>query len=379
MNKFSQNNFFKGILSTFAAAILITQLALYPLADSSAETLNGYDQINPSSDASSISNNAVPTPSTNASAFPSSVSDGPYTPNESGEVMVLMFHHFIESYTGGDRKNTITLDGFREFLQRIYDQGYRPVSMEEVITNSINLPKGYRPIVFTFDDGWASQFSFIEVDGQLQVDPNTAVGILEEFQRQHSDFNLRGMFFVNLGQNTFGQVGTINDRLHYLIDKGFEIGNHTYKHGDLKKMNQSGITAEIGQNQSVMNEIIPGYQFSALALPYGSNNKPEIQTIASGNYNGVSYNNQLVFLAGWKPMEIPGTTDATFVSTRIIAPGLDPLEMDANWWLIDAQNNPGRYYVSDGDMSVTTIPENKVHLLTPETQSTRQIVITSAI
>lgn len=365
MKNLHKKTFIKKICTLALVAALLVPMSITTFADdsnSSAGVLQGYDDMmesaanNASSESSSAPSAPAPAtenpPSANqGSETPASTVPGPYAANESGEVMVLMYHHFVESYQGGNRSITTTLTDFRNFLQTIYDQGYRPVSMNDFINNTIHLSAGYRPIVLSFDDGWASQFSFLEKDGQLQVDPNTAVGVLQEFNRTHPDFALRGIFYINLGQSTFGKVGTLSQRLNYLIDQGFEIGNHTYSHKNLKGLTAAEITEEIGKNQWMMDQLVPGYKFTSLALPYGNNNKENLAAIQSGTYNGVSYENKTIFLAGWKPSDIPGTSNATYTSTRIVAPGMDAIDMDATWWLKDAQNNPSRYYVSDGNPS----------------------------
>jgi len=45
---------------------------------------------------------------------------------------------------------------------------------------------------------------------------------MEEFYEKHPDFGLKGTFYVNLGNSTFEGAGTLQQRLQYLVDKGFE-------------------------------------------------------------------------------------------------------------------------------------------------------------
>ena len=37
------------------------------------------------------------------------------------------------------------------------------------------------------------------VDGELEIDPNCAVGVLEEFKKKYPDYNVTATFFVNGG------------------------------------------------------------------------------------------------------------------------------------------------------------------------------------
>src|SRR5690606_20232884 len=130
----------------------------------------------------------------------------------------------------GDKEYTTTFDEFRSLLEELYERGYRLISLEDYLNNNISVPAGCIPIVFTFDDGSPGQFNLIEENGKLVVNPKSAVGIMEEFYREHPDFGLEGTFYVTLGGGTFNGAGTLEDRLKYLVDRGFEIGNHTLNH-----------------------------------------------------------------------------------------------------------------------------------------------------
>ena len=56
------------------------------------------------------------------------------------------------------------------------------------------VPAGKTPVVLTFDDSTQFQFSY---DARGNIKPDTAVGILLEFQREHPGFPLAGTFYVN--------------------------------------------------------------------------------------------------------------------------------------------------------------------------------------
>ena len=157
-------------------------------------------------------------------------------PNEAGKIMVVMFHNFVDTYKKGDKKFTTTFNDFRNLLQTLYSSDYRLISLNDYLNNKIDVPAGCIPMVFTFDDGTSGQFNLLEENGGLAANRQSAVGIMEEFNKLHPDFGLKATFFVNLGDLTFSGKGTLADRLKYLIDRGFEIGNHTYTHIYLNKV-----------------------------------------------------------------------------------------------------------------------------------------------
>jgi len=94
--------------------------------------------------------------------------------NESGKIMVVMFHNFVEKFSSkgsDDGQYTITFDRFRELLQTLYDRKYRLISMRDYLNNNITVPEGCKPIIFTFDDASPGQFSLVEQNGNLMINP----------------------------------------------------------------------------------------------------------------------------------------------------------------------------------------------------------------
>ena len=280
-------------------------------------------------------------------------------PNEAGKIMVVMFHNFVETYKTGDKYYTTTFDSFRRLLKTLYDSDYRLVNFNDYLNNNINVPAGYIPIVFTFDDGTAGQFNLVETNGVLSANSQSAVGIMEEFNKEHPDFGLKGTFFVNLGNNTFTGAGTTADRLKYLTDKGFEIGNHTYTHINLKKTTDAAvIQQEIGGNQKKMYELIPGYKFNAFSLPYGLPSKDLEQYVIKGSFEGVEYENRAIVEVGWDPALSPVNPKFNPLSVhRVRSSGIIPVEADLAWWL--QQEKRDTQYVSDGNPNTVTVPKSK--------------------
>ena len=302
-------------------------------------------------------------------------------PNEAGRIMVVMFHRFveeneIEKYKKSDREWMMTFDAFRKLLDTLYTSGYRLISLNDYLNGHIDVPAGRVPMVFTFDDGTAGQFSFIEENGQLKVNPNSAVAIMEEFSMQHPDFGLEGTFYVNLGNETFGKTGTLQQRLQYLIDKGFEIGNHTYSHINLKTEGKTAeiIQKEIGGNQKKMYELIPGYVLSTFALPFGQPSKELTDYVIKGEHEGVAYENRAIMEVGWDPYQSPFSVKFDPLAThRVRSPGIEPVECDLEWWLKNMKRS--NEFVSDGDPDTVTVPEAYADLVDQEKLGGRKLVI----
>jgi hypothetical protein len=280
-------------------------------------------------------------------------------PNEAGKIMVVMFHNFVDTYKKGDKKYTTTFKDFKNLLQTLYTSDYRLIGLSDYLNNKIDVPAGRIPMVFTFDDGTAGQFNLLEENSGLVANRQSAVGVMEDFNKLHPDFGLKGTFFVNLGDQTFSGKGTVADRLKYLIDRGFEIGNHTYTHIYLNKAKSADeIQKEIGGNQKKMYELIPGYMFKLFSLPYGEPSEELQQYVVSGEFEGIKYQNSAIMEVGWDPAFSPVSTKFDPLSIhRVRASGLVAVEADLAWWLAELSRE--EQYVSDGNPDTITIPKSK--------------------
>ncbi len=283
-------------------------------------------------------------------------------PDESGQIMIVMFHNFVETYpTKGDNAYTTTFSEFEKLLSDLYEKKYRLISLTDMLNNNINVPAGYIPMVFTFDDGTAGEFNLIEQDGKLVINPRSAVGIMEAFNQKHPDFGLQGTFYVNLGvKTTFKGSGTMSDRLNYLIGKGFEIGNHTKTHVSLPSVKTvQSMLEEVGGNQKLMNELVPGYTFNSFSLPFGNASKDLKEYVIQGNYEGTDYKHNAIMHVGAGPAPSPVSSKFNPLALpRVRSTGITKVDCDLSWWL-DALSKGNSQFVSDGNANTVTVPQSK--------------------
>lgn len=285
-----------------------------------------------------------------------------------------MFHNFVEEYKKGDKLYTTTFDAFEKLLDTLYTSGYRLISMNDYLKGNIDTPAGCIPMVFTFDDGTAGQFNLIDEGGTLKANPRSAVGIMEKFYETHPDFGTKGTFYVNLGNQTFNGAGTVAQRLEYLKNKGFEIGNHTYTHINLKETKTAEkIQQEIGGNQKKMYELIPDYTFTTFSLPYGAPSKDLTQYVIKGELEGTKYENLGIMEVGWDPNPSPFSVKFNPLSIhRVRSSGIEPVEADLAWWL-DNQKRSNQY-VSDGNPDTVAVPEANAEFVDKERLGSRTLV-----
>ena len=100
--------------------------------------------------------------------------------NELGQIPVVM-HHMIRADRVGDYDQTP--QEFRAELEYLWRHGYTPITVGELLSGKLDVPRGTTPVVLTFDDATTYQF---ELDSNGSVKPKTAVGIMLEFARNAS-------------------------------------------------------------------------------------------------------------------------------------------------------------------------------------------------
>lgn len=276
-------------------------------------------------------------------------------PNETGEIMILMYHEIGEP----EEEWVRTPENFRQDLEILYEEGYRPVSMNDVIDGKIDIPRGTTPVVITFDDGTEGQFRYIEEDGELVIDPDSAVGIMEEFHEEHPDFGLEATFYI-FYDNPFRQEEYVEKKLNYLVDRGFEIGNHAYSHANLGQLSPEEVEKELGKFVQRTREYVPGYEIRSLALPFGIKPDPE-ELAVSGSYEGTEYHHEAVLEVGYYPAPSPFHEDYNTFLPRVRASDLQEYVDGVGIydWIDRFKENPENRYLSDGNPNTLTVPEER--------------------
>jgi len=286
---------------------------------------------------------SVPTPEPTSHASGAGTAAGPYRPNTNGQIMVIVYHNIGPQEGRWER----TPAGFRSDLQALYDRGYRPVNLGDLVAGQIDVPKGYSPVVITFDDGTAGQFRFITgPDGKTQIDPHSAMGVMLAFHRDHPDWPLRATFFVN--GDPFQQPGW-QQKLQFIVENGMEIGNHTFNHVYLNKVSASETVYQVGKEQALIDAAVPGYNATTLALPFGA--YPAYpDAVRDGTYNGVHYHIKAMVLVGAGPM--PSPFSPKFDPERIPRiQAADPslgIKYTLPFWIDYFDRHPEARFVSDG-------------------------------
>ena len=272
-------------------------------------------------------------------------------PNELGRVMILEYHKI--DYP--EERWTRTPENFRRDLETLYAKGYRLINLGDLLDRRIQVPAGTTPVVLTFDDSSPGQFRYVEANGSVQIDPKSAIGVLEAFIAEKPDFGRGGTFYVLPGASKpnrlFNQPEYEGRKLQYLVSHGYEIGNHTLWHANLAKYPEATVRAQVAEAQVWIQRHVPDYKTRTIALPHGVY-PTDVSWVLHGSAKGTTYNHDAVLMVAGGPA--PSPFSRTFDPVRL--PRIQAVERDLAYWLNYFDKNPNERFVSDGDANSVTVP-----------------------
>ena len=342
------------MFNRIAAALLLASVAC---------TAKGDNASNPSTAGAANASTPADTPPGPASANSASTSPAPLTaedkariPNELGKIPVVEYH-LIDTADGRYARER---GRFARDLQLIYDRGYRPVSISQLLDRKIDLPRGLSPVVFVFDDASPSQFRYIERNGQIEIDPTSGIGIWNNFREKYPDWGNKAVFCMlsgaAAGRSLFGDKGIEGQKsdwrfkkVQYLRDQGFELCNHTLWHANLSKYPDAVVQEQIARGQMAIDSALPGYKVRTFALPLGV--WPKNRSLAkSGSWTDpktkqvARYNNEAILEVSGGPTVSPHDPAFNPLSIKRIEVFGNQLEQ-----MLDRLDKNASRYVSDGD------------------------------
>jgi peptidoglycan/xylan/chitin deacetylase (PgdA/CDA1 family) len=282
-------------------------------------------------------------------------------PNEMGRIPILEYHSIgaepeYEPGAQALRKGMMVRPAtLRAQLHQMYAAGWYPVNMRDMLDAHVAVPAGRIPVVLTFDDARPSQFLYRK---HGEIDPDSAVGILEAFHREHPDWPRRATFYVlpesQWNGVPFGQDGLEAKKLRFLVAAGYEVANHTTTHHMLRSMRAAQLRWEMANCQRYVRNLAPGATMDTMALPYGigPRNAKLWSVLMDGQQGGTRYHNRCILLANGGPAYAP--TDCRYNASRIPRIVSFPGRIER----LIRQLRPGAPlapFVSDGNPAIVTV------------------------
>jgi len=176
----------------------------------------------------------------------------------------IFLYHCIGDYPNPWHRRP---DDLRADLETLYRRGYRSVRIEDIVDDRLDLGEDSKPFGLRFDDNTEDQFRVLKPLRQgdtipiEDIDGSTLVGILERIKEAHPDFGTGGVFYLCAHRfrpdgALFGQPELQAVKLRYLLDKGYELGNHTYGHESLSTLSASEMRETIAKCDRMLESLI---------------------------------------------------------------------------------------------------------------------------
>ena len=147
---------------------------------------------------------------------------------------------------------------FESHLQYLNQEGYKVVSVEDLVSllkNGGNLDK---VVAMSFDDGYRNNHA-------------DALPLLKKY-------NAKASFYIvhrDIGKTIY--MG--KDRLLDLLDSGMEIGSHTINHAPLALIDPKYLPWEVGSAKKFIERDLAGYELKGIAYPNGGYNEKVLAAV----------------------------------------------------------------------------------------------------
>ncbi len=147
---------------------------------------------------------------------------------------------------------------FESHLQYLTHEGYKVVSVEELVSllqTGGNLEK---VVAMSFDDGYRNNHT-------------DALPLLKKY-------NAKASFYIvhrDIGKTIYME----NDRLLDLLANGMEIGSHTINHAPLALIDPKYLPWEVGSAKKFIEKNLEGYTLNGIAYPNGGYNEKVIDAV----------------------------------------------------------------------------------------------------
>ncbi len=285
-------------------------------------------------------------------------------PNEMGMIMVLEYHRIAENESSYVR----SIENFKNDMETLYQKGYRVITFHDMMRGHFDVPAGKTPVVISFDDSTESQMRYIQKGNKAVLDPECALGMMEAFSKKHPDFGSTALF--NVMPELFDQPKYKKQKLDYLLENGYEIGNHTVTHPLMAKLSDEEVQKEVAGLQKIVADMAPKAKLDILCLPYGSEPKNK-ELMFKGSSDGTTYRNKWALLVGSNPFypvyhyRNPGNV-VPRIQVMDYNPNSGAGAEGSGYWLRYFERHPETLFVSDGDPATICAPSYMQPRLLPD-------------
>lgn len=245
-------------------------------------------------------------------AVPASV--GTAEPSEPpGRPMPVLMYHATEAPPPGVPYPELWV-GRRRFggqMEMLRRRGYHAITMRQAHAYwRGRAPAPRKPIVISFDDGFASHAS-------------VALPVMRRL-------GWRGVLYLEAGAlKTPGPRGITDGDVHRLLDAGWELGSHTIDHPDLTTLPRGRLRYEIAYSRTFLTRRF-GVPVDSFCYPAGRHDRASVAEVRRAGYVSATTTEEGLARPG-QPMElarirVDGTDTARALEERLRRAGSLPAE-----------------------------------------------------
>lgn len=192
------------------------------------------------------------------------------------DVPILMYHHVGELAADAPavvRRFTVTPEQFERQMAWLEEHGYVSIDLETLaghlatgapMLSQSQAASGGRPVIVTFDDGWAAQY-----------------GVARPILNRH---HLTATFFVYTGaigehpgtHLSWGQLAAMRD-------EGHRIESHTLNHPTLTETSDAELARQLVDSRAALDDRLGG-SHTALAYPFGAWSERVVVAASAAGY-----------------------------------------------------------------------------------------------
>jgi peptidoglycan/xylan/chitin deacetylase (PgdA/CDA1 family) len=177
------------------------------------------------------------------------------------EIPILIYHHVVPG--GGSPVLYVTPGGFEQQLQYLQSNGYQSISFAD-LANCLEYgaPLPERPVILSFDDGWANQYQY-------------AFPLLQKY-------GFTGTFYVVSGYIDHQNFMT-TEQLKTMMAAGMVIGGHSRTHPTLAGIGSARLQDEVAGSKAWLEDRL-GVAIDTFAYPYGSYSAATVAAVKAAGY-----------------------------------------------------------------------------------------------
>ncbi|REE98926.1 polysaccharide deacetylase family protein [Thermomonospora umbrina] len=170
-------------------------------------------------------------------------------------VPVLMYHSVNARPSQATRRLAVRPDTFARQMGLLAERGFTPVTVSDLLAG--NDPPPAKPVVITFDDGYADFHA-------------NALPVLSELKFPATLFVTTG-WLADAGPDGAGRPPgrTLTwAQVREAADHGIEIGGHSHSHPELDQVPGTALFEELTRNKGLLEDRL-GRPVRTMAYPYG--------------------------------------------------------------------------------------------------------------